>query len=77
MMHFFRNTQQRDCPGVSPDSLFIRTPEQGLWNKTAAKVGNFPNTCNQCRQKIRADRSSLPVSCKSAPATCNKPTAQA
>lgn len=41
MMHFFRNTQQRDCPGVSPDSLFIRTPRTGALEQNRGKGRKF------------------------------------
>ena len=33
-------SQQRDCPGFTPDSLLIRTPEQAVRNQFAAKLQN-------------------------------------
>ena len=42
---FGRNSQQRDCPGFSPDSLFIRRPGRTDAEQNAAKVRLFGEWC--------------------------------
>ena len=43
-----RVSQQRDCPGFTPDSLLIQIVDMAIWNQFGAKIANLYRNPNEC-----------------------------